>query len=96
MGQWDETATNVATLYNPRTHHGAHHICRVAVINTAPHDIHLERGDFLGAVEVLEQHHTEVHSVEAIQAASLFASATTGALPNERLQDQVLNNMTTD
>ena len=50
-------------------------ICQIAVINTAPHEIYLERGDFLGAVEALEQHLTEVHPVESIPVASLFLSA---------------------
>ena len=103
MGQWDETDTYVATIYNPRTQFVVggpamvriteHKICQIAVINTAPHEIYLERGDFLGAVEALEQHSTEVHPVEAIPVASLFSSATAprnGA--NERLHQQILDN----
>ena len=81
-GQWEDTATYVATIYNPRTqfvvggpamvHIMEDKTCHVAVINTAPHEIYLERGDFLGAVEALEQHLTEVHPVDTIPVASLF------------------------
>ena len=50
-------------------------ICQIAVINTAPHEIYLERGDFFSPIEALEQHLTEVHPVESIPVASLFLSA---------------------
>ena len=67
-------------------------ICQVAVINTAPHKICLERGDFLGAVEALEQHLTEVHPVETIPVASLFLSATAPKnIATNRLLQQTLN-----
>ena len=105
-GQWDEMATHVATFYNPKTQFGVggpamvniteDKFCQVPVINTVLHDIHLERGNFFGAVEVLEQHHTEVHPVEAIPVASLFASATTRTLSNELLQDQMLSHTPAD
>ena len=84
-GHWNKTATYVATIYNPRTQFVVggpamvgiteDKTCQVAVISTAPHEIYLERGDFLGAVETLEQHLTEVHLVESIPVASLFSSA---------------------
>ena len=68
-------------------------ICQIAVINTAPHEIYLERGDFLGAVEALEQQLIEVHPVESIPVTSLFSSTTAPRNDaNERLQQLVLNN----
>ena len=84
-GDWDNTATYVATIYNPRTQFVVggpalvriteDKTCLVAVINTAPHEIYLERGDFLGAVEALEPHLTEVLPVETLPVASIFSSA---------------------
>ena len=88
MGQWDNAATYVATIYNPRTqfvvggpamvHINEDKICQVAVINTAPHEVCLEKRDFLGAVKALEQHLTALHPVETIPVGSLFLSATAG------------------
>ena len=102
-GHWDNTATYVATIYNPRTqfvvggpamvHITEDKTCQVAVINTAPHEIYLERGDFLGAVKALEQHLTEVHPVETIPVASLFLSATAPRnVATDRLLQQTVNN----
>ena len=77
-GHWNKTATYVATIYNPRAQFvfgGPAMVritCQVAVINNAPHEVYLERGDFLGAVEALEQHLTEVHPVESIPVAKSF------------------------
>ena len=107
MGQWDETATYMATIYNPRTQFVVgvpalvniteDNFCQIAVINTAPHDIYMERGYFLGAIKALEQHCKEMHPVEAILVASLFASTTvTHIFSNERLQTQVLDNIPAD
>ena len=86
MGQWDNAATYVATIYNPRpqfvvggpamVHINEDKICQVAVINTAPHEVCLEKRDFLGAVKALEQHLTALHPVETIPVGSLFLSAT--------------------
>ena len=39
---------------------------QVAVINTAPFYIHMERSDFLGAVEILEPETTQVHPFDSI------------------------------
>lgn len=101
MGHWEKAATYLATIYNPRTHFVAggpamvnnteDKLCQIAVINTAPHDIYQEREDFLSAIEALEQHHTEVHPVEAILVASLFAVTAIQALSDERLRAQVLD-----
>ena len=67
--------------------------CQIAVINTAPHEIYLERGDFLGAIQALEQHLKEVHPVETIPVASLFLSTTAPRnIATDRLLQQTLNN----
>ena len=41
-------------------------ICHVAVINTARFDIHLERWDFIGAVETLLHQAAAVQSIKAL------------------------------
>ena len=101
-GHWDNMATYVATIYNPRTqfvvggpamvHITEDKTCQIAVINTAPHEIYLERGDFLGAVEALEQHLTQVHLVETIPVASLFLPAMARRnVATDRLLQQTLS-----
>ena len=66
--------------------------CQIAVINTAPHEIYLEGGDFLGVIEALEQHLTEVHPAETIPVASLFLFAMAPRnIATDRLLQQTLN-----
>ena len=79
QGSWDPKATYVATLHNLRTgfvvggpalvHIKDDQTCQVAVINTAPFDIQLERDNFIGAIETLPT--TPVRPIDALPVASI-------------------------
>ena len=75
----------MATLYNPHSEYAGgggggglldipeDKFCKVAIINTAPLDLHLERDDFIHAVEVIEPRTTQVQPIDKIPIARMFA-----------------------
>ena len=83
--KWTPEVTHIATVYNPRTgfvvgdlaivNVDKHLNCQVAVINSAPYDIQLERGDFIGAIEALQPQTAQVRSLNVLPVAQLMNPA---------------------
>ena len=81
--KWTPEVTHIATVYNPRTgfvvgdlaivNVDKHLNCQVAVINSAPYDIQLERGDFIGTIEALQPQ--TVRSLNVLLVAQLMNQA---------------------
>ena len=98
QGSWNQNATYVATLHNPRTgfvvggpalvNINEDRTCQVAVINTAPLDIQLERDDFIGAIEMLSV--TPVKPMDALPVASILQPSQTPAFSRQQLQATIM------
>ena len=88
----------MATLHNPRTRFVVggpalvdikdDRTCQMAVINTAPFDIQLERDDFIGAIEALPT--TPVRPIDALPVASIVQPSRTPAFSKQQLQASIL------
>lgn len=97
QGLWQSQALYIATLHNPSTGFVIGRLaivainnsltCQVAVINGAPFDIQLVRGDFIRAGTTLHPQAAKVQPIKALPIATISCHR-----PEETIQPHELRN----